>query len=68
VDDTTDFTAGMSGGDIENWRMPNPNSTQVKSGSPAISPQIAIGFSSRAAPSIASFNRRSTAGWRGWYR
>ena len=63
-----DFTVGMKRGDIERLRTPSATSTQVNAGSPAMSPQTAMGLPAARAPSIALLRSRRNAGWSGWYR
>ena len=58
----TDLTAGISRGDIERLRRPSPSSTQLKAGSPAMSPQMEIGLPATFAPSIVLLRRRRKAG------
>src|SRR5437899_496214 len=56
-----DLTAGMRRGDMERLRSPSPRSTQVKAGSPAMSPQMEMGLRAPLAPSMALLSRRRMA-------
>ena len=59
------FTAGSRVGAIDRARMPNPSSSGVKRGSPAISPHRQTGMPARLAASVVIAISRSTAGCSG---